>query len=1444
MKTLSPNTLFRWLGMDHRQVLALCAALLVMMLGALATVQLIQNRYQAVLENSLQTVLDSMDRALHIWARDHRLAALNLAQSVPMRKTVKTLLDEIPDREHLIASPAQTALRQQFQLRLQSGQYRGFFVIGPNNINLASSRDAHIGDPNPLTEQPDILDRLWSGQAVVSRIQFSDIPLAEQAADHAQQHDETLFVGAPIKNTEGATIALLTLRIDPHLSLLQLLEQGRLGKTGETYAFDRTGLLLTNSRYEKDLIRMGLLEPGQHSALRIRLTNPGVNLMAAGAPRAMPGRRPLVQAVASAIQGYSSFNLSDYRDYRGVPVVGVWKWHDNLGIGLTTKQDLSEAYDIYFLVRTLIYSGAVVASLLLLTLAYVFSQGRRQVREAQDRLKMVVESTLDGIVVIDERGRIESVNPAIERLFGYPQQTLIGNNVSMLMPEPYRSEHDHYLERYRETGEARIIGVGLEVAGQRADGSCFPIELSVNRVDLDIGLHFAGIIRDITTRKQADEDLEEERRFTRQVVDSLTTIITVLNEAGNIIFINQAWRSLAMENDFSNPDMGLGWNYLQIAADSKGPWSDQAPLVAEKLHAILAGELDTFSLEYPCHSPWEQRWFQMTATGFRYRDQLMAVLSHSNITDRILAEEKMKQEKEAAQAANRVLELTQTTLEHTGIAEFWVNARDGRIIRASEQACRHLGYTRDELLRLRVPDFDTAYPADQFEQLIAPVREQGWGRFESMHLTQDGRQVPVEVTAMHRPAEQQDEEDIFVAFAIDITERKQAEAELIRARKEAETANRAKSTFLATMSHEIRTPLNGVVGAIDVLGHTSLAQNQRDLIRTARDSSLMLMSIIDDILDFSKIEAGRLELERAPLSLQTLVEEVGEALQSMAQSKNVELLLYCDPALPEVWGDPVRLRQILFNLTGNAIKFSTDIPDRSGQVVVSATLRSRETRKTHFHLQVRDNGIGMSREVQQNLFHPFVQAESSTTRRFGGTGLGLVISRRLVEMMGGHIELQSAENEGAVFSLFLNLDTEADAIARSGAELQGLQVLLVAKEEPAARILESYLRHAGAAVTVTNADETVDRCKQLPFASEGLIVAIDSQGGKTITQRLCQRLRNEVGECRPRFVLIGRGQRRYARRYGDDSLALDLNAMRRATLVNAVAAVVGRESPDVAEQAQQEPPTGPILSRDEAQAAGRLVLLADDNKINLEVIRHQLRMLGCAADVAEDGREALEKWRNGCYALLLTDCHMPEMDGYELARAIRSEEGSGQRIPIIAITADAMKGTAEKCLATGMDDYLSKPMQSHQLRDMLDKWLPKTTRPTTHLPDPLQATHQDEAVDPEALGDLLGIEDPTQLIHYYFDFLNESIQIVEQIQTASTAGDTIKTGMLAHKLKSSARTVGAFVLADCCVAIEQAGKAEDREKVRLQMDRFTVLFQQVREWIKNYQMTLSDADQE
>ncbi|SEO59086.1 PAS domain S-box protein [Nitrosovibrio sp. Nv6] len=966
----------------------------------------------------------------------------------------------------------------------------------------------------------------------------------------------------------------------------------------------------------------------------------------------------------------------------------------------------------------------------------------------EEETRSIVEHMVDCIITIDDKGIIRSVNPVIEKLFGYTREEVIGQNVSMLMPEPHHSAHQNYIDRYYRTGRGRCefdhilalevegihnIGMGREVEGRHKNGELIDLYVAVSEYFVGGKRYFTGVLRDIRERKRVEQALRNSEQRFRAIVDNLAALVGEMTPDGVLVEINRT--------------------------------------------ALEVGGLQSEDVIGKCLS--ETGWFS-------YKPEV---------------QQQLRKDIKRAQA--------------------------GEIVR------------RDFEIRIANGGLMTA------DCMLVPVRDA------------KGQIVKI------------------IPSAIDISERTRILKDLEQARHDAEQANQAKSVFLAAMSHEIRTPMNGVIGMADVLQQTSLNGYQMEMVDLIRESAFALLEIIEDILDFSKIEAGRLEIEKAPMSLVNVVEKACAMLESLAVRKGVELTMFLDPAIPEeVLGDALRLRQVLVNLTNNAIKFSSGQKE-PGRVSVRAVLAERSEDQVTVEFQISDNGIGMSEETQARLFTPFTQGDASTTRRFGGTGLGLAISHYLIELMGGEIRVQSALAEGSVFTVRVALALPPAAPALSKVvDLTGVSCLVLGDKEGLGDDLAVYLKYSGATVErETDLAACRKRIETLPPGLWLLIIDAGHHAPPLEELRAVCYSRPDLDphfvvlehghhqpDIEPRFVVIRRGRRRHERSETVDTVTLDGDVMHRDAFLRAVAIAAGRaqEEVEIPESAPAEAAVAP--SREEALKEGKLILVAEDSDINQKVIRQQLTLLGYAADIAPDGREALKRWESGNYALLLTDLHMPEMDGYQLTAAIRLAEQGKARAPIIAFTANALKGEAEHCRAVGMDDYLSKPVQLAHLKAILHKWLPSApstellalaapgapsapaptpttsatpatpTTPTTGTapgtpdttgapPTPAQVPAKDKPVDVSVLKELVG-DDPTVISEFLRDFRTSSGKTAAELRAACEAGQTETAGFAAHKLKSAARSVGALALGELCAEMEQAGKGGDAQKLNELLPRF------------------------
>ncbi len=540
----------------------------------------------------------------------------------------------------------------------------------------------------------------------------------------------------------------------------------------------------------------------------------------------------------------------------------------------------------------------------------------------------------------------------------------------------------------------------------------------------------------------------------------------------------------------------------------------------------------------------------------------------------------------------------------------------------------------------------------------------------------------------------------------DITQRKSAEDAIRAAHDRAVEAAEVKSQFLATMSHEIRTPINAVVGMSELMLQTPLSDEAREYATTVRDSAESLLAIVNDILDFSKIEAGRMELESVPFAPVVAVENATDILSAAARKKGLSLSTYVASDVPRrVLGDADRLRQVLLNLLGNAVKFTS-----TGSVTVRAVVDSADDAAVVLRFSVTDTGPGIAPDAAEQLFEPFRQADQSTRRRFGGTGLGLSISRRIVDLMGGKIGFDSSLGYGSTFWFtiaFARVAEEPDATR--GESLRGARVLVVDQDAAARQALDQYLIAWGAVASSTgNPAHALDLAKaaagrRAPFD----VVIVDRRAGGDAFA-FAARLRNVPGlGSLPLLLVTGADEPSPSvdARAGGFTAVLR-KPIRQAALHDALRIAIDGDGDDIPIAPAVAVPTAEDAARDDAPREDSvLVLVVEDNPVNRKLALQQLKKLGFRAHAVTDGREAVDAVANGVYDVVLMDCQMPDVDGFEATRQIRRAEASrGGHVPIVAMTANALEGDREACLAAGMDAYLAKPVQLSALRAAVERF--------------------------------------------------------------------------------------------------------------------------------------------
>ncbi|WP_281545247.1 ATP-binding protein [Grimontia sp. SpTr1] len=710
---------------------------------------------------------------------------------------------------------------------------------------------------------------------------------------------------------------------------------------------------------------------------------------------------------------------------------------------------------------------------------------------------------------------------------------------------------------------------------------------------------------------------------------------------------------------------------------------------------------------------------------------------------------------------------------------------------------------------------------------------------DTMRNLADGN-TEIPILYKDRPDEVGQISHALSSFRDHIISRNQAREQLLYQKELAETASKAKAQFLAAMSHEIRTPMNGVIGMIDILLRSKLDASQKSVANTVRESALSLLSIINDILDFSRIEAGKMRIDNVSISLRHIAEQVMDNLATEAAEKNVSLTLFVDPNVPTaMFGDPTRIKQILFNIIGNGIKFSGGQPHR-GEVQVWIKSQDTTDGTAKVFIEIRDNGIGIGKDKLEAIFQPFTQAEYSTTRRYGGSGLGLAISRNIASLMGGSISATSEEGIGSTFMVTFTLpysqevtapdDCNIDVLRESAATINNV-VCINTLENGALKVsIDNYLKNMNISVQSI----TIELLHLQKFPRDDIKYVVLCRDYLKTKQLMPAYVPSNI-DIRYLELDMNLPVRRYG---GIDVFAIFSSPLKLSSLISGLRICVGLESPDY-----------PVIDTrgkeafiERAQDNHGTILVAEDNVTNQTVIEKQLTYLGYHVVMTADGQEALRAYRNQPFSLVLTDCHMPNMDGYELTKAIREiQKERAEFVPIVALTANALVGEAERCIETGMNDFIAKPVEIDVIQKVLAKWCAQSkpfaepNEEPTGIEKPSSETENPSLDDPQQDEECVEIELDPQVLkklfwgdtETYAEVLGEFIKHCEpELNTLSefkSPYDFAEVKMLSHKLKTSSRSIGAIELSDLCMQIEKCAAAENADTEGLINDLRPVL---------------------
>jgi PAS domain S-box-containing protein len=1339
-------------------------------------------------------------------------------------------------------------LDKQMSSLIDERGYRGYSVVTVDGAFLAGSADGR-----GQAEIPPAFLRRLQGHPDLTAI---NLPRLSEGRQHPD-----MLVGAAIVGEDGSIIAVLVLEIDPEQDFTQILQRGRIGDSGESYAFNDRGLLISESRFDNSLREIGLINSEQRGILNISIRDPGGNLMEGFDAVVSPEDQEFTLMAGEALAGQSSQNLKGYRDYRGVPVVGAWMWDDRYRFGMASEIDVAEAFEPLRRQRQMTIISTAITATLILFMTLIFLRNRARMALANEGLQELVEQvearSVEAVLlhkVTELAAETESMDEAIRAVIH-----LICEMTKWPIGHVYRPKSDQpeMLEstdiwHFDDGGSFGLFetatrdlefksGVGLPgrvlesgepiwIENVQLDNN-FPRSKAAQESNLKAAIGAPIRVQDQTVAVLeffASDELQRDE-------DLLVLIANVCDQLGRVVertqfqhFVEERNKELESVSSIIlrwGPDgtvvsmnpYGLetfGFSEQEIVGKPMfGTFVPDNPAVRDSVKKTVEDleknpdalyDLEGTNQHKDGHTLWIA-WSQKAVLDENGKFREVLAVGH-NLTERKMLEASLEERHKALEQSN-----SQTNMILSNATDGILTIDDAQIIKSFNPACEEMwGYKAEEVLGKEMTMLIPEYARHDHLEKVHGFRDaHAKGIFmenrglKLFGLTKDNVVFPTEVGISKNLV---DGEVFYSAFIKDITAREKAEKDLREAKEAAESATKAKGDFLANMSHEIRTPMNAIMGLSDLCLRTDLNPKQHDYLAKIYGSADSLLGIINDILDFSKIEAGRLDMESIDFEIDQVLHNLATVANVKTQEKGLELLFRRDPHVPTALiGDPLRLGQVLINLTNNAVKFT-----EKGQILVDISLKDRSDAEVTLEIAVQDTGIGMTEEQVGRLFQSFSQADTSTTRKYGGTGLGLAISKQLVELMGGEIGVDSEPGVGSRFHFSVVLGIGEGAHEKTFdtvPDLRNMHAVVVDDNETAREILTTYLESFTFEVDEAENAETLFALMEKGDRPYDLVVLdwlMPGMKGLEVAQKLKTEIKPATD---PHIIMVSAfSSGDVADKPGGEHIDQFLSKpVSPSDLYDAVMHAFGVET-----EIRAKSPAASQIDMDALRPVqGASILLVEDNEINQQVASELLEQAFFRVEIANHGQEAIDKLEPGRFDCVLMDVQMPVMDGFTATSNIR-EDNQFQDLPILAMTANATVEDRDRCLEAGMNDHIAKPIKPQLLFEALLKWIEPGDRELPESPD-LEGLDSQESDD---LPELPGIDTEAGLARMggkvsayrklLLKFVDNQSNAMAEIEAAIRNGDQELAVRLAHTLKGVGGAIGCNTLQQSAAKLEKA----------------------------------------